>query len=213
MSSNDELFVKIDKVLEKAPENRHSYYQLKYFVLGKEPTTQSQIWQALRELQVRRDNIDALKLQIEDTEDEIELLKIDYENLTSKDQNGRKTPIRIRRLKRKQESLLRNIDKMKKKLEFEVQEARFFLQAFEALEQIEPMKDYDDHQAQQEYWEAKLHEEIELRILTKQPLPSDLLKTALSLHSDSGVRAQVIKLLENCKTQIQIACEKENDVR
>jgi hypothetical protein len=224
MSSNEEFFEKIDKVLERAPENRHSFYQLKYFVLGKEPTTQAQLWQCLKELQSRKETIETLTLQIEDTKDEIELIKIDHEKFYSDTdltyQNTklneickREQVIKARRLKRKVESLLNNIDKMQKKLEFEIQEAKFFLQAFEALEKVEQLKDYDNHEAQQEFWEAKISEEINLRILTKQPLPSDLLRTALSLHEKSGVKAQVINLLEGCKAQIQVACEKENNVR
>ena len=224
MSSNDELFEKIDKVLENAPENRHSYYQLKYFVLGKEPTTQSQLWQCLRELQSRKEIIETIKLQLEDSKDEIALLQIDQEKICAEsdaifqnaklnDLHKREKEIKTRRLKRKEDSHLNNINKLEKKLEFETQEARFFLQAFEALEKIEPLKDYDDIDAQKEFWEAKVSEEINLRILTKQPLPSELLKTALSLHEQSSVKEQVVNLLENCKTQIQLACEKEDYVR
>jgi len=225
MSSNNEFFEQIDKVLEKAPENRHSYYQLKYFILGKEPTTQSQLWQCLRELQSRKDNIDNINLQIEDTKDELELTNIEMEKVESDDEAleyvnsklneicKKERHIKSRILKRKQESLLNNINKLEKKLQFEFQEARFFFQAFESLEEIEPLKDYDDYDAQKEFWEAKISEEINLRILTKQPLPSELIKTALSLHKDSQIKEQVTDLLENCRNKMQLACEKENNVR
>ena len=56
-------------------------------------------------------------------------------------------------------------------------------------------------------------EEINLRILTKQPLPPDLLKTALSLHEKSSIKEQMMSLLENCKNQIEVTCQKENDGR
>lgn len=218
MSSNDELFTKIDEVLQKAPENRHSYYQLKYFVLGKEPTTQAQLWQCLRELQVRRETIDTIKTQIEDTKDEIELLKIDHDKFYSEDdltyQNSklndickREKVIRTRRLKRREESLLSNINKLEKKLEFTTQEAKFFLQAFEALEKIEPLKDYDDFESQSQYWEAKLGEEINFRMLMRQPLSPDLLKTALSLHEKSELRGSLVKMLD--RSQVQLMLEKE----
>lgn len=221
MSSKDEFFAKMDKILEKAPEDRHSYYQLKYFVLGKEPTTQAQLWQCLRELQSRKETIETLKLQIEDTKDEIELLKIDHERFYANDdviyQNGklddicrRERTIKSRRLKRKEESLLKNINKMEKKLEFEIQEANFFMQAFEALEGIEPLKDYDDYEAQKELWEAKIAEEINLRVLMRQPIPPDLLKTAVSLHEGSQVKERVIKILENSKSQMQLSVEEKN---
>lgn len=221
MSSKDEFFEKIDKVLEKAPEDRHSYYQLKYFVLGKEPTTQAQMWQSLRELKSRKDTIDTLQLQIEDTKDEIELIKIDHEKFYVNDdvvyQNDklhairkREKEIKERRLKRRVESLMSNINKMEKKLEFEIQEANFFLQAFEALEIIEPLKDYDDYEAQKELWEAKITEEINLRALMRQPIPPDLLKTAVSLHEGSEIKARVINILETSKSQIQISVEEKN---
>lgn len=223
MSSNDVL-EKMDKVLAKAPENRHSFYQLKYFVLGKEPTTQAQLWQCLRELQSRKETIDTIKLQIEDTKDEIELLKIDHEkfyvdedtifqNKKLNDIAKRERDIKSRRLKRKEESLLTNINKLEKKLEFATQEANFFLQAFEGLEKVEKLKDYDDYDAQKELWEAKVGEDINLRILTRQPLPPDLLKTALSLHKESPIKEQVVNYLEGRKAQIELECEKENHVR
>lgn len=222
MSSNDELFKNIDKVLKKAPENRHSYYQLKYFVIGKEPTTQAQLWQCLRELQSRKETIEALRLQIEDTKDEIELMKLDYEKFYADDeviyQNSKlnnlcqkEKEIKGRRLKRKEESLSSNINKMEQKLEFAVQEARFFYQAYEALEKIEPLKDYDDYDAQKEFWEAKIAEEINLRALMRQPLPPDLLKTAVSMHQDSNVKERVMNLLENTKMQMLQITEKENN--
>lgn len=224
MSINKEFFEKIDKILEKAPENRHSYYQLKYFVLGKEPTIQSQLWQCLRELQARKETIESVTLQIEDTKDEIELMKIETEKITTNDDatylsakldniHKREQAIKTKRLKRKEESLLQGINKLEKTLQFTIQEARFFLQAFESLEEVESLKDYDDHEAQKEFWEAKISEEINLRILTKQALSSDLLKTALSLHKESNVKEQVFSLLNNCKNQIEIACKKEENVR
>ena len=224
MSNYNELFDKINKVLTKAPENRHSYYQLKYFVLGKEPTIQAQLWQCLKELQSRKETIETIIMQIADTTDEIELVKIEndkfyaddnitYQNVKLNELCKLERVIKSRRLKRKEESMLNNINKMEKKLKEEIQEARFFLQAFEALEEVEPLKDYDDHEAQQEFWEAKISEEINLRVLTKQPLPSDLLKTALSLHEDSKVKEQVSNLLDNLKINMQTAFAKENNVR
>ena len=74
-----EFTEKLEKMVEQAPENRHSYFQLKYFVIGKEPTLQAQMWQCLRELQARKETIDSLALEIEDTKDQIELLDVEKE--------------------------------------------------------------------------------------------------------------------------------------
>ncbi len=224
MSDYEEFFQKIDTALEKAPESRHSFYQLKYFVIGKEPTIQSKLWQALRELQSRKETIESIGLQIEDLKDEIELNKIEIEKiqistLSSKDENldkiySKEKTIKLRKLKRREESLLVNINKLEKKLKFEIQEARFFLQVFEDLEKVEKVKDYDDYEAQKEYWENKISEEINLRILTKQQLSPELIKTALSLHNESEIRSNMVGILDNCKVQLEmLEAKKESNGR
>jgi hypothetical protein len=224
MSDYEEFFQKIDTALEKAPESRHSFYQLKYFVIGKEPTIQSKLWQALRELQSRKETIESIGLQIEDLKDEIELNKIEIEKiqistLSSKDENldkiySKEKAIKLRKLKRREESLLVNINKLEKKFKFEIQEARFFLQVFEDLEKVEKVKDYDDYEAQKEYWENKISEEINLRILTKQQLSPELIKTALSLHNESEIRSNMVGILDNCKVQLEmLEAKKESNGR
>jgi hypothetical protein len=202
---NTEFLEKMDKLVEKAPENRHSYYQLKYFVIGKQPTTQSQLWQCLTELQSRKESIDNITMQIEDLKDELELLdlhslrkeSIQYGINEDEEILKKEKDIKIRKLKRKKESINRNIIKLEKQLDFVTQEARFFVQAFEALEKVEPLKDFDDYEAQKELWEAKVSEEINLRLLFHQPLSPDTLKTALSLHDNSRVKQEVVKMIGN----------------
>ena len=216
--SSKELFEKITELVKLAPENRHSYYQLKYLLLGKEPTTQSQLWQCLRQLESKKETIDNILVQIEDLKDEIELADLENERLNVDSQLDsickREIEVKCRKVKRKKESLIKNVNSLEKKLSFEIQEARFYVQAFEALQQVEPLKDYDDYESQQEFWEAKVSEEINLRLLTKQPLSTDLMKTALSLHENSLIKSQIINLLENCKDQIKVKCQKEeNDQR
>lgn len=213
MSNYEEFFQKIDTALEKAPENRHSYYQLKYFVIGKEPTIQSKLWQCLRELQSRKETIESIGLQIEDIKDEIELTKIEAEKLeinefSTKNEKldvvyAKEKTIKLRKLKRREESLSDNINKLEKKLKFEIQEARFFLQVFEDLEKVEKVKDYDDYEAQKEYWENKISEEINLRILTKQQINPELIKTALSLHNESEIKGNMVGILNNCRSQLE----------
>ena len=79
MSIELEFARKMEKMVEQAPENRHSYFQLKYFVIGKEPTLQAQMWQCLRELQARKETLDGITLEIDDTKDQIELLDLERE--------------------------------------------------------------------------------------------------------------------------------------
>ena len=137
---------KIDKLLKKAPEGRASYYQLQCFVLGKEPTMQSQMWQCLTELQSRRETIDNITFEIDNLKDQMELNVIEQERCVCEDKRERKIKLRI--LKRNRESTQNNINKLEKKLNYVIQEARFFVKAFEVLEEKEPLKDFDDLEAQ-----------------------------------------------------------------
>lgn len=219
MSNNEELLKKINQLVEKAPENRHSYYQLKYFMLGKEPTTQSQLWQCLRQLQCKKETIENINLQIADTKDDLELLSIEKEKLeeqaisVSNDLHKRELAVKARKLKRREESLLCNINKLDKKRMFEIEESRFYVQAFEALQEIETLKDYDDFDAQSEYWEAVVREDINLRIITGQAVSPEMLKTAMALHDGSSIKQQTLGMLENLSTKISIKVAKETDDR
>jgi hypothetical protein len=221
--SNLEILEKIDKLVEKAPENRHSYYQLKYFVIGKQPTTQSQLWQCLTELQSRKETIDNITLQIEDLEDELQLMelqelkdKMDEENTQYSIKAlgeilKKEKDIKARKIKRRKGSINKNISRLKRQLEFVVQEARFFVQAFEALEQVEELKDFDDYDSQKELWEAKVSEEINLRLLFNQPLSPDTLKTALSLHQESEVKNKIMQMIESTNAKASVKTLRGNN--
>lgn len=194
----ENLFKKIDQVIAKTPEARHSYFQLKYFVLGKEPTTQSKMWQCLRELKSRKENIDTTNLEIEEIQDQLELLTINKENIKPE---SKEDQIKLRMLNRKQLILTKNLQNLEEKVKFLTQEAKFFLQAFENLEQVEPLKDYDNLEVQKEYWNEKLLQEINLKMLLSQPLDVEITKTILALPKDLPVRIQVEKALEHVKDQ------------
>ena len=60
-----ELMTAMDDLLKNEVVQRHSYFQLKYFLIGKEPTNQAKMWQCLRELKTRRQSLKAISLEIE----------------------------------------------------------------------------------------------------------------------------------------------------
>lgn len=204
MSSND-LFEKVTKILEKVPEERSSYYQLKYFVLGKEPTTQGQLWRCLKEIQTGKETIDSINFQIADLQDDLELLALEEKKIVSSEVIG------MRKLKRKKESMLANIDKLNKAVKYKTQEVRFFVQAFEKLNEVEELKDYDDFDAQQEYWETKISEEINLKILMHQPLNTELIRMALSLPDESNVKNQMLHVIEKNKVNLVLEMKKDQN--
>jgi len=72
MTLMDEMSV----LLAQDVAQRHSYFQLKYFLIGKEPTNQSKMWQCLRELKSRKESLKSILLEREDLKDKLELLDI-----------------------------------------------------------------------------------------------------------------------------------------
>ena len=61
-----------DLLSQQEISQRHSYFQLKYFLIGKEPTYQSKMWQCLRELRNRVESLDNMSLEIDELKDKIE---------------------------------------------------------------------------------------------------------------------------------------------
>lgn len=212
-SEQQELYEKMEEVLKQAPESRHSYFQMKYFVIGKEPTTQAQMWQCLRELQSRKATIDSLNLSIAETKDQIELQDIEqakeFYNLDSnamtiflKDLGEREKVIRGRQYERKKHQLQLSLTQLEESLRFAWQEANFFLQMFEAIRRVEPLKNYDDLAAQEEYWNERIGQQINLKLLLQQPLDTELVNTALSLHENAPIRVQTQKTLDHIREQM-----------
>ena len=81
-----EIMERINKILENELSERHSYFQLKYFIIGKEPTLQGKMWQCIRELGSRKDSLNAIEIQNHELNDKKELIdiKIEKNNLTLK---------------------------------------------------------------------------------------------------------------------------------
>lgn len=213
-----ELLKKLEEVCKLAPERRHSYFQLKYFVIGKEVTTQGQMWQCLREIQIRKDSIENLISSIEETKDQIEICNIKQERLNKKGKsNNRLWVVRCRQMQRKEAILKKTLTKLEEDLQFVLQEARFFLQMLDTLMNVEDLKDYDDLEAQKEYWNEKVSQQINLRMLLQQPLDIETVKTALSLHEDSPIRKQTEKTLLHIKDKMErlkdkyLECAKEHN--
>ena len=47
--------------------------------MGKEPTVQAKLWQCLRELEARRDTLEAIELELAESKDRLELIDIQME--------------------------------------------------------------------------------------------------------------------------------------
>lgn len=211
--SKTQLLTDMDDILKNEVIQRHSYFQLKYFLIGKEPTTQAQMWQCLKELKTRKDSMVALDLEIEDTKDKIELLDINVERTTlnihkpmgldplsetteeTLELRKRENLINLRRLERQkvsgEESLAQLVDR-KKWLE---EECRFFVETFKNLQKIEPLKHFDDLEAQKQYWSEKLAQKLNLKMLTHNQMDTELIETIISLPDDMPLKNKTLNTL------------------
>ena len=204
--SKTQLNTEMDDILKNEVAQRHSYFQLKYFLIGKEPTTQAQMWQCLKELKTRKDSLVALDLEIEDSKDKIELLDINIERTTlivhnPSDSNdldelrNKENLINLRRLERQKvsaESSLNQLIERKKWLE---EECRFFIETFKNLQKIEPLKHFDDLESQKQYWGEKLAQKLNLKMLTHNQMDTELIETIVSLPDDMPLKNKTLNTL------------------
>jgi hypothetical protein len=210
------LIQNIDEVLKVEIPCRHSLFQLKYYIIGKEPTHQARMWQCLRELKARRESLSALGVEIEECKDKLELLNMDlheYESIEltqdlpfeydyEEDFRDRRHAIRGRQLHRKIQAAKANLLQLEDKQKWLLQEAHFFYESFKNLEKVEPIKDFDDLDAQKQYWGEKLAQKINLKMLLQQPLDIEMTETIIALPDDVPVKKQMINRLNNIQNQL-----------
>ena len=181
----------IETVLKQDIVDRHSFFQLKYFIIGKEPTHQAKLWRCLRELKARKEAIESIKFEIEDTEDEVLLIKCDLLK-----EESEKANIKNRRSQRRIGSLENKVVELKRKKKFTEEEAEFFLKAYKSLEEKESIKPFDDLKSQVEYWNNKLTSELNLKAILHQLPDVELLRTILALDNNIQVKKDVLKMIE-----------------
>jgi len=199
---NNELMSEIEILMEKVPEERHSYFQLQYFVIGKQPTIQSKMWHCLNQLKSRKESIDTLEMQIDNLKDDIELIdiKIAQKTINKKDSlSERESLIWKRKQNRNKELCFKKLEKFKNDLKYCIQEARFFVEMYKKLEAIEPLKDFDDLEAQTEYWNVSLAQKINLKAILGQSPDMELIETILALPNDTLIKKQMVNTIEHLK--------------
>ena len=203
-----DLIAKVEKTLSKVEiPDRSTFFQLKNFVLGSEPTGQGQLWACVRNIKDRRDQIESLDLEIENSDDDLELLKIDVKRMeglfTEVDYWDEEKTIRVRKLKRQIKGLEKEQEKLRDKRKYILQELDYLVVAYETLEKaLGGIKPLDDPEVQKEYWNEKLTQELNLRFMLKNPVGTELVATILSLDDDMRVKQDVIKILQNVQSEM-----------
>lgn len=194
------LFEEMKQILKHKKGERHSFFQLQYFLIGKEPTIQSKMWRCVEELKTRKSSLDLLNLEIEDVNDLIELIDIKTNELAKDNEYSEKQKeIKTRRLKRKKQEYQMRISDLKNKEMGLLEECGFLVSAFKSLENKESLKDYDDITEQKKYWNDLLSQEFNLRELFSLPQNVESLKTILSLSSDSEIKNCLINKIDKVK--------------
>lgn len=177
------LIEKINSLPAKASE-RATFFQLKYFVIGKEPTIQAKLQSCLRELNSRKNTIESISIELEEEFDNIELLKISLEKEESEIQK-RKT---IRQILAKE----KRIESLRKTLKGAEEEANFIIEMFEYINTLEELKDWDDFTVQEEYWNARLTQEFQSRLISGLPVDAEIMKTILALPDKTPIKSKLL---------------------
>jgi hypothetical protein len=198
--------MQLDKEIERITSNdlkdRHSFFQLHFFLIGKEPTNQAKLWRCVRELKTRKESIEALKLEIDDVNDDVSLINIELqENAPTK--GDVKAEILFRKLERKKTAALTRLSTLSARMDSLEEECAFIVKAFNSLEQLEKLQPHDDINAQKEYWNEKLGQEFNLRLLFGLPPDLELIKTILALNADAPVKVDTLNFIESMQKRIE----------
>lgn len=212
-----ELLEKVENILAKAEmPDRHTYFQIEKFIIGKEPTAQAQLWAIIRELQARKETVESFRKDLADAEDNLELFDVKIERLNrelritansdtipNRDLNISESEINIRKLQREKEALVKSARNVNKKLKNVLEEMAYLTAGYEKIiSQVGEMKSLDDDQAQREMWNEKFLEEFNLRVILQRPLDPEFIKTVMCLHDEAPVKKHVVSLIENIQKKM-----------
>jgi hypothetical protein len=182
---------------------RHTFYQLKHFVLGKEVTTQAKMWKCVREIDARLGSAKSIIRGMEEAEDDLRILALKDEILEKKKAKSvlhrEYKEIRRRKLKRSRLALEESLADMRKRLSETEDEMRFFLGAYRQMESLEPLRPHDDPEANADYWDQNFAQELQLRMMLQRPLDVELVKCILALDEGSTTRKDLVGMLEQIR--------------
>lgn len=199
------IYERASLIVEGRSCGRHTFFQLKHFVLGKELTTQAKLQKCVKEMDARRKALKSMNLSLEDAVDEVEIIRLKWLSLEKKKSKSaldrEHSEIQKRKLGRKKEMLLDSIEEIKCKIRETEEETEFFIKAFEQLEAIEPLKRYDDPEANAEFWNENFMQDLRLRLMLQKPIDLELVKCILALSPESPVRKEVVSILDQIQSK------------
>ncbi len=78
---------------------------------------------------------------------------------------------------------------------------------FETLQKTETLRDFDDVDAQKQYWQEKLSQKLNLKMLTGGQLDTELIETVIALPDDMHIKQQILQTLNIRHSQMAKAIE------
>lgn len=193
-----EKIQKIDDLLKLMPLHRQSLFQIKYLVIGQESTWQGKMRQCILELQAKKEDIYNYTDQIENNKDKMSLLNLKLKCLLETEEDQ----IKKRIINRKINKIERTISNLEDKFNSVMEEIDYYLVIFNAINQHEKFKNFDDEEVQKEYWGNKFAEELNLRSLLEVGITPEMAKLVLALPDDIKIKKILVNTLE--KKQIMV---------
>ena len=219
-----ELIERMNQILtETEVPERHTFFQIEKFIIGKEPTHQGQLWQIIRELRSRQESVESILSDMEQAEDDLELfdLKVERANREIKrlsesegnDLDIKELELAIRKLQREKTALEKSAEKARLQLKYTLEEVSFLVSGYErVLKEVGKVKSVDDAQAQAELWNEKLLEQFNLRILLRNPIDSELVRTIMALDDTTPVKKHVAAILQRSQQKMLADMQQEQQL-
>lgn len=174
-----------------------SFFQLNFFVVGKEPTLQAKMHKCLQEIKDRQAAIQAVEFEIDELSDVNALFSIDIKKAIKRFQ-AEEREIRVRQIKRKMQANEIQIATLHAKMDAWREEIKFLQNLYDQIEKHVPLKPWDDYEVQMEYWSEKMAQEIKSRLMMNAPVDIEVIKTAMALPDQAPIKRQ---LLDHIKVQ------------
>ena len=208
------LIKQIEETIPKNLEivNRHSYFQLQHFLIGKEPTNQSKMWQCLRELQSRKENLENIDIQSEEFKDDIELENLKILEIENKEKeeveklseiDKKRIVITKNKIKRKIFSIDKSLSELLNKKKNIEEECEFFIKTFNFINSKESLKHFDDLDSQKDYWGTKLLEKINLKLILNSNIDTELVETIIALPDDIPIKQFMVNKINSLADNIK----------
>ena len=174
----------------------HSNFQIQNFILGKEHTPAGQIWQCIREIQARVENLHIYYADKEDKTDDLELAKIEVLQLKNKNNTDldhlelEKNLILIKKSERKVARIKNGLEKLEEQKDNILKELNVLVDSFNKLVDKHGYREFEDPDAQKEYWQTKFEKELIISQFLGLPINPELIKSCFSLPCDTPAAKQ-----------------------